>query len=161
MCNSNLKISSTNRKTDQLLFGWYGQLFDVCHQMISFAEEEPLWTWTQPWCECCFLLRESRFVWFLLDLYESLRTSWCPHLYIYAWLNTKELLSSLTCHLCVCRLPENQQRIGGFFLNLMPQIKILYVAYCSNHPSAVNVLTQHRYNQRYILCLQVFLLCLF
>ncbi|XP_041835068.1 rho guanine nucleotide exchange factor 7b isoform X2 [Melanotaenia boesemani] len=41
------------------------------------------------------------------------------------------------------KLPENQQRIGGFFLNLMPQMKIIYVAYCSNHPSAVNVLTQH------------------
>lgn len=42
------------------------------------------------------------------------------------------------------RLPENQQRMGGFFLSLMPQMKSMYVAYCSNHPSAVNVLTQHR-----------------
>ncbi|XP_074483578.1 rho guanine nucleotide exchange factor 7-like isoform X1 [Sebastes fasciatus] len=50
------------------------------------------------------------------------------------------LVQSLEEH---TKLPENQQRIGGFFLNLMPQIKILYVAYCSNHPSAVNVLTQH------------------
>ncbi|CAN9498235.1 unnamed protein product [Ophioblennius macclurei] len=41
------------------------------------------------------------------------------------------------------KLPENQQKIGGFFLNLMPQMKIIYVAYCSNHPSAVSVLTQH------------------
>ncbi|XP_068165714.1 rho guanine nucleotide exchange factor 7b isoform X2 [Antennarius striatus] len=41
------------------------------------------------------------------------------------------------------KLPESQQRIGGFFLGLMSQIKVLYVAYCSNHPSAVNVLTQH------------------
>ncbi|KAL0963482.1 hypothetical protein UPYG_G00307000 [Umbra pygmaea] len=41
------------------------------------------------------------------------------------------------------KLPENQQRVGGFFLNLMPQMKALYVGYCSNHPSAVNVLTQH------------------
>ncbi|KAM4560475.1 rho guanine nucleotide exchange factor 7b isoform 1-T1 [Odontesthes bonariensis] len=41
------------------------------------------------------------------------------------------------------KLPENQQRIGGFFLNLMPQMKIIYVAYCSSHPSAVNVLTEH------------------
>uniref|UniRef100_A0A8C4IVP7 Osteoclast-stimulating factor 1 n=1 Tax=Dicentrarchus labrax TaxID=13489 RepID=A0A8C4IVP7_DICLA len=40
-------------------------------------------------------------------------------------------------------LPESQQRIGGFFLSLMPQMKIIYVAYCSTHPSAVNVLTQH------------------
>ncbi|XP_014828258.1 PREDICTED: rho guanine nucleotide exchange factor 7-like isoform X2 [Poecilia mexicana] len=41
------------------------------------------------------------------------------------------------------KLPENQQRIGGFFLNLMPEMKAIYVAYCSNHPSAVSVLTQH------------------
>ncbi|CAG5865775.1 unnamed protein product [Menidia menidia] len=41
------------------------------------------------------------------------------------------------------KLPESQQRVGGFFLNLMPQMKALYVGYCSNHPSAVNVLTQH------------------
>uniref|UniRef100_A0A3B4A663 Uncharacterized protein n=1 Tax=Periophthalmus magnuspinnatus TaxID=409849 RepID=A0A3B4A663_9GOBI len=41
------------------------------------------------------------------------------------------------------KLPESQQRVGAFFLNLMPQMKALYVAYCSNHPSAVNVLTQH------------------
>uniref|UniRef100_A0A7N6BPU4 Osteoclast-stimulating factor 1 n=1 Tax=Anabas testudineus TaxID=64144 RepID=A0A7N6BPU4_ANATE len=38
---------------------------------------------------------------------------------------------------------SSQQRIGGFFLSLIPQMKIIYVAYCSNHPSAVNVLTQH------------------
>uniref|UniRef100_A0A8C6PR34 Osteoclast-stimulating factor 1 n=1 Tax=Nothobranchius furzeri TaxID=105023 RepID=A0A8C6PR34_NOTFU len=42
------------------------------------------------------------------------------------------------------KLPENQQRIGGFFVSLMPQMKTAYVAYCSNHPSAVHVLTQHR-----------------
>ncbi|XP_069010251.1 rho guanine nucleotide exchange factor 7a isoform X1 [Embiotoca jacksoni] len=41
------------------------------------------------------------------------------------------------------KLPESQQRVGGFFLNLMPQMKALYVGYCSNHPSTVNVLTQH------------------
>ncbi|XP_041699827.1 rho guanine nucleotide exchange factor 7-like isoform X2 [Coregonus clupeaformis] len=41
------------------------------------------------------------------------------------------------------KLPESQQKVGGFFLNLMPQMKALYVGYCSNHPSAVNVLTQH------------------
>uniref|UniRef100_A0A8C3G793 Osteoclast-stimulating factor 1 n=1 Tax=Cyclopterus lumpus TaxID=8103 RepID=A0A8C3G793_CYCLU len=38
---------------------------------------------------------------------------------------------------------SNQQRIGAFFLNLLPQIKPIYVAYCSNHPFAVNVLVQH------------------
>uniref|UniRef100_A0A3Q4BVX1 Uncharacterized protein n=1 Tax=Mola mola TaxID=94237 RepID=A0A3Q4BVX1_MOLML len=41
------------------------------------------------------------------------------------------------------KLPESQQRVGGFFLNLMPQMKALYAGYCANHPSAVNVLTQH------------------
>ncbi|CAG05788.1 unnamed protein product [Tetraodon nigroviridis] len=40
------------------------------------------------------------------------------------------------------KLPETQQRVGGFFLNLMPQMRALYSSYCSNHPSAVNVLTQ-------------------
>nr|XP_057937097.1 rho guanine nucleotide exchange factor 7a isoform X3 [Doryrhamphus excisus] len=42
------------------------------------------------------------------------------------------------------KLPESQQRVGGFFINLMPQMKALYMGYCSNHPCAVNVLTQHR-----------------
>ena len=46
--------------------------------------------------------------------------------------------------LCISRLPEAQQRVGGCFLNLMPQMKTLYLAYCANHPSAVNVLTEHR-----------------
>ncbi|CAG06661.1 unnamed protein product, partial [Tetraodon nigroviridis] len=50
------------------------------------------------------------------------------------------LVQSLEEH---TKLPENQQRIGGFFLSLMPQMKSMYVAYCSNHPSAVSVLTQH------------------
>uniref|UniRef100_A0A7N6B7C9 Osteoclast-stimulating factor 1 n=1 Tax=Anabas testudineus TaxID=64144 RepID=A0A7N6B7C9_ANATE len=50
------------------------------------------------------------------------------------------LVQSLEEH---TKLPESQQRIGGFFLSLIPQMKIIYVAYCSNHPSAVNVLTQH------------------
>ncbi|KAG7502901.1 rho guanine nucleotide exchange factor 7-like isoform X2 [Solea senegalensis] len=50
------------------------------------------------------------------------------------------LVQSLEEH---TKLPESQQRIGGFFLSLMPQMKLIYVAYCSNHPSAVNVLTQH------------------
>uniref|UniRef100_A0A4W6ESK5 Osteoclast-stimulating factor 1 n=1 Tax=Lates calcarifer TaxID=8187 RepID=A0A4W6ESK5_LATCA len=50
------------------------------------------------------------------------------------------LVQSLEEH---TKLPESQQRIGGFFLSLMPQMKLLYVAYCANHPSAVNVLTQH------------------
>lgn len=47
----------------------------------------------------------------------------------------------------VPRSPEAQQRVGGCFLNLMPQMRTLYLAYCANHPSAVNVLTEHRYVQ--------------
>ncbi|NXJ28048.1 ARHG6 factor, partial [Dicrurus megarhynchus] len=43
----------------------------------------------------------------------------------------------------VAKLPENQQRVGGSFMNLMPQFRSLYLTYCANHPSAVNVLTQH------------------
>ncbi|XP_036157885.1 rho guanine nucleotide exchange factor 7 isoform X7 [Myotis myotis] len=46
-------------------------------------------------------------------------------------------------HLLKCQLPEAQQRVGGCFLNLMPQMKTLYLSYCANHPSAVNVLTEH------------------
>ncbi|XP_072268173.1 rho guanine nucleotide exchange factor 7 isoform X2 [Pyxicephalus adspersus] len=41
------------------------------------------------------------------------------------------------------KLPEGQQRVGGCFMNLMPKMKNLYMAYCANHPSAVNILTQH------------------
>ncbi|XP_034550098.1 rho guanine nucleotide exchange factor 7a isoform X3 [Notolabrus celidotus] len=41
------------------------------------------------------------------------------------------------------KLPESQQKVGGFFLNLITQMKALYTGYCSNHPSAVNVLTEH------------------
>uniref|UniRef100_A0A8C1TEX7 Rho guanine nucleotide exchange factor (GEF) 7a n=1 Tax=Cyprinus carpio TaxID=7962 RepID=A0A8C1TEX7_CYPCA len=41
------------------------------------------------------------------------------------------------------KLPELQQKVGGFFLNLMPQTRSLYVYYCSNHPSAVSILTDH------------------
>ncbi|XP_066194300.1 rho guanine nucleotide exchange factor 6-like isoform X2 [Sylvia atricapilla] len=43
----------------------------------------------------------------------------------------------------VAKLPENQQCVGGCFMNLMPQFCSLYLTYCANHPSAVNVLTQH------------------
>ncbi|XP_059417755.1 rho guanine nucleotide exchange factor 7-like isoform X3 [Carassius carassius] len=41
------------------------------------------------------------------------------------------------------KLPELQQKVGGFFLNLIPQMRSLYVSYCSNHPSAVSILTDH------------------
>ncbi|XP_059993439.1 rho guanine nucleotide exchange factor 6 isoform X2 [Lagenorhynchus albirostris] len=41
------------------------------------------------------------------------------------------------------KFPENQHKVGGCLLNLMPHFKSVYLAYCANHPSAVNVLTQH------------------
>ncbi|KAJ8390559.1 hypothetical protein AAFF_G00101650 [Aldrovandia affinis] len=41
------------------------------------------------------------------------------------------------------KVPEAQQRLGGFYLNLLCQIKMLYLSYCSSHPSAVCVLTDH------------------
>uniref|UniRef100_UPI00398F40A6 rho guanine nucleotide exchange factor 6 isoform X3 n=1 Tax=Pristiophorus japonicus TaxID=55135 RepID=UPI00398F40A6 len=41
------------------------------------------------------------------------------------------------------KLPDCQQKVGGCFLNLMPQMKSLYLTYCANHPSAVSVLTEH------------------
>ncbi|CAD7682798.1 unnamed protein product [Nyctereutes procyonoides] len=41
------------------------------------------------------------------------------------------------------KFPENQHKVGGCLLNLMPHFKSMYLAYCANHPSAVNVLTQH------------------
>ncbi|XP_069746499.1 rho guanine nucleotide exchange factor 7-like isoform X3 [Narcine bancroftii] len=41
------------------------------------------------------------------------------------------------------KLPESQQKIGGCFANLMSQMRSLYLAYCANHPWAVNVLTEH------------------
>ncbi|XP_031516728.1 rho guanine nucleotide exchange factor 6 isoform X6 [Papio anubis] len=41
------------------------------------------------------------------------------------------------------KFPENQQKVGGCLLSLMPHFKSMYLAYCANHPSAVNVLTQH------------------
>ncbi|XP_012611807.1 rho guanine nucleotide exchange factor 6 isoform X1 [Microcebus murinus] len=41
------------------------------------------------------------------------------------------------------KFPENQHKVGGCLLNLMPHFKSMYLAYCANHPSAVNVLTHH------------------
>uniref|UniRef100_A0AAY4CN64 Rac/Cdc42 guanine nucleotide exchange factor (GEF) 6 n=1 Tax=Denticeps clupeoides TaxID=299321 RepID=A0AAY4CN64_9TELE len=42
------------------------------------------------------------------------------------------------------KLPEGQQRLGSCYLNLMCQIRTLYLSYCSGHPTAVSVLTDHR-----------------
>ncbi|KAJ8332002.1 hypothetical protein SKAU_G00430190 [Synaphobranchus kaupii] len=41
------------------------------------------------------------------------------------------------------KMSEGQQRLGGCYLNLLCQIRVLYLSYCSSHPSAVCVLTDH------------------
>ncbi|KAK7805718.1 hypothetical protein U0070_010939 [Myodes glareolus] len=60
---------------------------------------------------------------------------------------SKELQSMLSTYLRPLQTseksPEAQQRVGGCFLSLMPQMRTLYLAYCANHPSAVSVLTEH------------------
>uniref|UniRef100_A0A8D0ABK9 Osteoclast-stimulating factor 1 n=1 Tax=Sander lucioperca TaxID=283035 RepID=A0A8D0ABK9_SANLU len=61
--------------------------------------------------------------------------------------NLEEILTFQQA-LCVAledctKVPEGQQRVAGCYLNLMFQIKTLYLAYCSSHPSAVSILTDH------------------
>uniref|UniRef100_A0A8C7PPX3 Rac/Cdc42 guanine nucleotide exchange factor 6 n=1 Tax=Oncorhynchus mykiss TaxID=8022 RepID=A0A8C7PPX3_ONCMY len=41
------------------------------------------------------------------------------------------------------KVPESQQRVAACYLNLIGQIRMLYLSYCSSHPSAVCVLTDH------------------
>ncbi|XP_069468891.1 rho guanine nucleotide exchange factor 6 isoform X2 [Ambystoma mexicanum] len=41
------------------------------------------------------------------------------------------------------KFPENQQKVGGCFMDLIEQFKSLYLTYCANHPLAVSVLTHH------------------
>ncbi|KAK6298395.1 hypothetical protein J4Q44_G00314500 [Coregonus suidteri] len=41
------------------------------------------------------------------------------------------------------KVPESQQRLAACYLNLIGQIRTLYRSYCSSHPSAVCVLTDH------------------
>uniref|UniRef100_A0A4W5PE67 Rac/Cdc42 guanine nucleotide exchange factor (GEF) 6 n=1 Tax=Hucho hucho TaxID=62062 RepID=A0A4W5PE67_9TELE len=41
------------------------------------------------------------------------------------------------------KVPESQQRLAACYLNLIGQIRRLYRSYCSSHPSAVCVLTDH------------------
>uniref|UniRef100_A0A6Q2WS10 Rac/Cdc42 guanine nucleotide exchange factor (GEF) 6 n=1 Tax=Esox lucius TaxID=8010 RepID=A0A6Q2WS10_ESOLU len=41
------------------------------------------------------------------------------------------------------KVPESQQRVAACFLNLIGQIRTLYLSYCSSHPSAVCILTDH------------------
>ncbi|KAG8448416.1 hypothetical protein GDO86_015492 [Hymenochirus boettgeri] len=40
-------------------------------------------------------------------------------------------------------LHENHQKVGGCFLNFFNQFMSLYLSYCANHPTAVQVLTQY------------------
>lgn len=61
--------------------------------------------------------------------------------------NLEDILSfqqglCLTLEEC-SKVPEGQQRIGGCYLNMMCQIRTLYLSYCSSHSSAVCVLTDH------------------
>ncbi|XP_077589257.1 rho guanine nucleotide exchange factor 6 [Stigmatopora nigra] len=61
--------------------------------------------------------------------------------------NLEEILT-FQQNLCVSleectKVPEGQQRLAGCFLNVMCQIKSLYLAYCASHPSAVCILTDH------------------
>uniref|UniRef100_A0A674CTX1 Osteoclast-stimulating factor 1 n=1 Tax=Salmo trutta TaxID=8032 RepID=A0A674CTX1_SALTR len=54
------------------------------------------------------------------------------------------LVTNTPTSLCVCcRVPESQQRLAACYLNLIGQIRRLYRSYCSSHPSAVCVLTDH------------------
>uniref|UniRef100_A0A8C7DPL8 Osteoclast-stimulating factor 1 n=1 Tax=Oncorhynchus kisutch TaxID=8019 RepID=A0A8C7DPL8_ONCKI len=54
------------------------------------------------------------------------------------------LVTNTPTSFCVCcRVPESQQRLAACYLNLIGQIRRLYRSYCSSHPSAVCVLTDH------------------
>ncbi|XP_055015173.1 rho guanine nucleotide exchange factor 6 isoform X1 [Boleophthalmus pectinirostris] len=61
--------------------------------------------------------------------------------------NLEEILSfqqGLCAALEDCtKVPECQQRVAGCYVALMNQIRALYLAYCSSHPSAVCILTDH------------------
>lgn len=41
-------------------------------------------------------------------------------------------------------LPAKQQRLGGLFIQLAPQLKSLHLVYCANHPKAVTILEKFR-----------------
>jgi len=38
------------------------------------------------------------------------------------------------------KLPVQQQRVGGIFLKIAPELRTLYIEYCSNHPNAASIL---------------------
>uniref|UniRef100_A0A3Q1IT64 Osteoclast-stimulating factor 1 n=1 Tax=Anabas testudineus TaxID=64144 RepID=A0A3Q1IT64_ANATE len=80
-------------------------------------------------CFCCFIFRLS----------SADSATLCG--------NLEEILTfqqglCATLEECI-KVPEGQQRVAGCYLNLMSQIKILYLTYCSSHPSAVCILTDH------------------
>ncbi|KAK2145461.1 hypothetical protein LSH36_680g01023 [Paralvinella palmiformis] len=62
--------------------------------------------------------------------------------------NLEELASthhSLLAQLEDCtKLSVSQQRVGGIFLKMGPQVQAVYQTYCANHPRAVCVLQKHR-----------------
>lgn len=65
-----------------------------------------------------------------------------------ALLGNFEEVSSFQQTLCqaleeCAKFPENQHKVGGCLLNLLPHFKSMYMAYCNNHPAAAHVLTQH------------------
>ncbi|KAG8144646.1 hypothetical protein E2320_013116, partial [Naja naja] len=85
---------------------------------------------------------------------QSLLGTYLKSLQCYDKLSTMDIASLLgnveeicnfqqTLNQTLEELPEHQQRVGGCFLSLMPQFASLYLTYCTNHPSAVNVLTHH------------------
>uniref|UniRef100_A0A8C8HFS6 Osteoclast-stimulating factor 1 n=1 Tax=Oncorhynchus tshawytscha TaxID=74940 RepID=A0A8C8HFS6_ONCTS len=73
---------------------------------------------------------------------QSLLTSYLHSLQPTDKLSSADVIPEHT-HTHTHHMIKSQQRVGGFFLNLLPEMKALYMAYCSNHPSAVNVLTEH------------------
>ncbi|XP_064638906.1 rho guanine nucleotide exchange factor 7-like isoform X3 [Lineus longissimus] len=44
----------------------------------------------------------------------------------------------------IIKLPQPQQRIGGMFLRMAPQVKNLYEKYTANHPWAVSILQKYK-----------------
>uniref|UniRef100_A0A8C3AWC2 Osteoclast-stimulating factor 1 n=1 Tax=Cyclopterus lumpus TaxID=8103 RepID=A0A8C3AWC2_CYCLU len=105
----------------------------------------------------------STMFWFFFDLFDdynefALRSALILLTYLLSYLlssvesatlcgNLEEILT-FQQGLCVAledctKVPEGQQRVAGCYLNQMCQIKNLYQAYCSSHPSAVCILTDH------------------
>uniref|UniRef100_UPI0035900693 rho guanine nucleotide exchange factor 7-like isoform X2 n=1 Tax=Myxine glutinosa TaxID=7769 RepID=UPI0035900693 len=60
----------------------------------------------------------------------------------------RSLQASLCTHLrplqATDKLPDAQQRVGGCYLGMLPHMRSLYKAYCSNHPWAVKAMQDHK-----------------